>query len=103
MRLIKQQIERDGHGTVTLYPEEPEDMWHAYNLIRVGDTLRASAVRRIVNESATGSTSSSRVHMNLTIVVDKVDFDSHAGQLHLNGRISEENKWVKIGAHHTID
>ncbi|KAK6348537.1 Translation factor pelota [Orbilia javanica] len=103
MRLIKQQVERDGSGTVTLYPEEPEDMWHAFNLIRVGDTLRASAVRRIVSESSTGSTSSSRVHMNLTISVDKVDFDSQAGQLHINGRISEENKYVKIGAHHTLD
>ncbi|KAJ6263376.1 hypothetical protein Dda_1939 [Drechslerella dactyloides] len=103
MRLIKQQIERDGSGIVTLYPEEPEDMWHAYNLIRVGDTLRASAVRRIVSESSTGSTSSSRVHMSLTITVDKVDFDSQAGQLHINGRIAEENKFVKIGAHHTLD
>src|SRR5436305_13188454 len=78
-------------------------MWHAYNLIRVSDTLQASAVRRIVNKSATGSTLSSQVHMNLIIVVDKVDFDSYAGQLHLNEWISEENKWVKIGAHYTID
>lgn len=26
MRLIKSNIERDGSGFVTLYPEEPEDM-----------------------------------------------------------------------------
>lgn len=26
MRLIKQNIERDGSGTITLFPEEPEDM-----------------------------------------------------------------------------
>ncbi len=26
MRLIKQNIDRDGSGTVTLFPEEPEDM-----------------------------------------------------------------------------
>lgn len=26
MRLIKQNIERNGSGSVTLYPEEPEDM-----------------------------------------------------------------------------
>ncbi|KAK6501887.1 Translation factor pelota [Arthrobotrys musiformis] len=103
MRLINQHIERDGSGTVTLYPEEPEDMWHAYNLIRIGDTLRASAVRRVVSETATGSTSSSRVHMNLTITVEKVDFDSQAGQLHTNGRVKDENKYVKVGAHHTLD
>ena len=26
MRLVKENIERDGSGTVTLYPEESEDM-----------------------------------------------------------------------------
>jgi hypothetical protein len=26
MRLIKQNVERDGSGTITLFPEEPEDM-----------------------------------------------------------------------------
>jgi eRF1 domain 1 len=26
MRLIKQNIERDGSGIITLFPEEPEDM-----------------------------------------------------------------------------
>lgn len=26
MHLLKQNIERDGSGTVTLFPEEPEDM-----------------------------------------------------------------------------
>jgi protein pelota len=29
MRLIKQNIERDGSGTITLFPEEPEDMVRA--------------------------------------------------------------------------
>lgn len=29
MRLIKQNIERDGSGTITLFPEEPEDMVHS--------------------------------------------------------------------------
>jgi hypothetical protein len=26
MRLVKRNIDRDGSGSVTLYPEEPEDM-----------------------------------------------------------------------------
>ncbi len=32
-------------AAVSMTPEEPEDMWHAYNLIAVGDRLRASAIR----------------------------------------------------------
>lgn len=103
MRLVKQNIERDGSGTVTLLPEEPEDMWHAYNLIAPTDLLRASAIRRVVKEGATGSTSSQRVHMNLLIRVTGIEFDAQAGQLHVSGRVAEENQFVKNGAYHTLD
>lgn len=34
MLLVKQHIERDGSGYVTLRPQEDEDMWHAYNLVQ---------------------------------------------------------------------
>jgi len=103
MRLIKQSIERDGSGTITLHPEEPEDMWFTYNLVRPGDLLRASALRRVTTESATGSTSSTRVHMNLVIRVVALDFDTQASQLHVSGRIIEETKYTKVGQFHTLD
>lgn len=104
MRLIKQQIERDGSGRVTLYPEDPEDMWHAYNIIRPTDLLTASAIRRVTTElSTTGSTSSQRVHTNLTIRVKSLDFDPQAGQLHVSGQIAKENRYTKIGQFHTLD
>ncbi|KAI9838885.1 MAG: hypothetical protein M1819_004093 [Sarea resinae] len=103
MRLIKQNIDRDGSGTITLFPEEPEDMWHAYNLIRPTDLLRASALRRVTTESSTGATSSHRVHTTLTLRVTSIDFDPQAGQLHVAGRIAEENKYVKTGQYHTLD
>lgn len=103
MRQVKRNINSDGSGSVTLCPEEPEDMWHAYNLVLVGDYLTASAIRRVTNESATGATSSQRVHTNLTIRVKSLDFDPQAGQLHVSGQIARENKYVKIGQFHTLD
>lgn len=79
-------------------------MWHAYNLVLVGDYLTASAIRRVTNESAaTGSTSSQRVHTNLTIKVKSLDFDPQAGQLHVSGQIARENKYAKVGQFHTLD
>lgn len=120
MRLIKQSIERDGSGFVTLYPEDPEDMvfpplqcprlpltqppqWSAYNLIRPSDTLRASALRRITTESSTGSSSSHRVHTTLTIRVKSTDFDAQASTLHVSGQIAVENEFTKVGQFHTLD
>ncbi|KAL3422054.1 translation factor pelota [Phlyctema vagabunda] len=103
MKLIKQNILPDGSGSVTLYPEEAEDMWHAYNLIAPTDLLRATAIRRVTTESATGSTSSKRVRTTLLIQVTNVDFDSIAGQLHVSGRVAAENEWVGLGSFHTLD
>ena len=39
----------------------------------------------------------------MTIRVTKLDFDALASQLHVSGRVAEENKHVKLGAHHTLD
>ena len=103
MRLVKQSIERDGSGTMTLCPEEPEDMWFTYNLIRPTDTLRASAIRRVTTESSTGSTSSTRIHTTLSIRVTGLDFDPQSSQLHVSGRIAEETKYTKVGQYHTLD
>ncbi|EEQ33064.1 Translation factor pelota [Microsporum canis] len=103
MRLIKQNIERNGSGSVTLYPEEPEDMWHAYNLIRPNDLLKASAIRRVTTTAATGTTASSRVHINLQIRVKSLDFDIQSSQLHVSGQIVVETPYTKIGQHHTLD
>jgi len=33
---------------VTLIPEEAEDMWHAYNLVAVGDSLRSTTIRYLM-------------------------------------------------------
>jgi hypothetical protein len=33
---------------VQLLPEEEDDLWHAYNLIAVGDTLQAVTVRWVL-------------------------------------------------------
>ncbi|RHZ68875.1 hypothetical protein Glove_292g47 [Diversispora epigaea] len=103
MKLIKRRIERDHSGFVVLCPEELEDMWHVYNLISIGDQLKASTIRRIQNESATGSVDSERIRLTLTISVDKIDFDPQGGILRIRGRNVVENKYVKLGVYHTID
>ncbi|KAJ0420044.1 eRF1 domain 1-domain-containing protein [Aspergillus carlsbadensis] len=103
MRLVKNKIEYNGAGSVTLIPEEPEDMWHAYNLIVPGDLLYATAIRRVTTTGTTGSTSSSRVRLTLEIRVKNLDFDPQNSQLHVSGQIMNETPHTKIGQHHTLD
>ena len=87
--------------------------------------MRSTAIRRVVSESATGSTDSKRIRMNLTIQVKKVVFSAVAGEddanendaqpstsaaagaggstLHISGPVSSESQHVKLGAYHTLD
>uniref|UniRef100_A0A8C6UR13 Protein pelota homolog n=1 Tax=Neogobius melanostomus TaxID=47308 RepID=A0A8C6UR13_9GOBI len=99
MKLIHKDIEKDNTGQVTLVPEEAEDMWHTYNLLQVGDSLRASTIRKVQTESTTGSVGSSRVRTTLTLCVETIDFDSQACRLRVKGTNIEENQYVKVVAH----
>ncbi|XP_066144405.1 protein pelota isoform X1 [Euwallacea fornicatus] len=103
MKLIHKDIDKGGQGVVTLIPEEPEDMWHAYNLIAEGDSVKSSTIRKVQSESSTGSSTSNRIRTTLTITVESIDFDTQACMLRLKGRNIEENQYVKMGAYHTLD
>ncbi|XP_018579916.1 protein pelota [Anoplophora glabripennis] len=103
MKLVERNMDKEGEGHIVLIPEEPEDMWHAYNLISEGDSVRSTTIRKVQTESATGSSSSNRVRTTLTISVENIDFDTQACMLRLKGRNIEENQYVKMGAYHTLD
>jgi protein pelota len=103
MKQIYRHIEKDGSGIVKLMSEEPEDMWHLFNIIRVGDKVRAKTLRKVQNESATGSKTSQRITLTLEVDIEAIDFDPSACALHLKGRNTLENEYVKLGAYHTLD
>lgn len=90
------------YRSVKLVPEESEDMWHAYNLIAEGDNVRSTTIRKVQNETATGSSSSNRIRTTLKISVETIDFDTQACVLRLKGRNVEENQYVKVSNHRLI-
>ncbi|KAI1185624.1 pelota [Nemania serpens] len=98
-----QRLEEVGEGSLTLLPTDPEDMWHANNLIGPEDVVKAHAIRKVTTESKTGSTASERVHTDLTIRVTSTFFDPQASQLHVSGPVVVENAWVNMGQYHTLD
>ena len=104
MKLLKRQISaKDGSGTVLLRPDTPEDLWHAYNLLQTGDLVRCTTVRKVIYESAaTGSVSSQKKRLMLTVALQKVDFDPVVLQVRLSGTVQQENDMVRLGAHHTL-
>lgn len=119
-------------GSVTLQCESSEDVWHTYHLLCIGDAVRTTTLRKIKRESSTGSVTSDKVKLTLTLRVIAIQFDAndttlrsgdtdvHAEDthaqtnaqsgsssssdpvLHISGVVMEENKHVRLGAHHTF-
>jgi len=83
--------------------ENPEDLWHAYNLIRKGDQITAPTWRRVQKESNTGSVDSDRKKITLTIEVLSVEYDPGAGSIRVGGTNIRENQFVRLGSYHTIE
>lgn len=69
-------------------------MWHVYNLVRMGDIVKTSTMRKIANESSTGSVSTQRIQMTLAVVVETIDFDPSVCSLHLKGKERGCGKFV---------
>lgn len=97
------RIEDLGEESVQLLPTDPEDMWHANNLIAPDDIVRAHAIRKVSKETSTGSSATERVHTDLTITVTSAFFDPGSSSLHVSGRVATDNAFVSRGQYHTLD
>lgn len=103
MRLIHRQIDqKTKEGKVKFEPQDAEDMWHLYNLLAKGDHLTCPTFRKLQTESATGSVSSTRKPITLTIEVTTSAFDASVPEIRTAGPVVSESKHVRIGAFHTV-
>ncbi|CAN6487258.1 unnamed protein product [Victoria cruziana] len=103
MRILHKSIVPNGSGSIKIVPEETDDLWHAYNIISVGDIVLADTFRKVQREAASGGRDSERVRLKLEIQVEDIDYDNAASVLRLHGKNIMENEHVKIGAFHTIE
>ncbi|CAK9866463.1 unnamed protein product [Sphagnum jensenii] len=103
MKLLRRDIARDGSGSVKLVPEEPEDMWHVYNLVATGDRVEAVTVRKVMRQTASGGGEAERVRLKLEVEVETVEYDKVASVLRVRGKNITENEHVRLGAYHTME
>jgi len=103
MKLLKKSFDKDGKGEANLIPEESEDLWHLYNLVLPGDTVKAMTWRKVMKEGSTGTVQTETKKFQISIEVKSVEYDSAGDVIRFAGRNCEENQWVKMGAHHTVE
>lgn len=103
MKLVRRDFAPNGPGSVKMIPVDDDDMWHAYNLIAVGDTVMAVTVRKILREMASGGRDAERMKLKLEIKVESVDYEKEGSVLRIRGKNVLENEHVKIGQFHTLE
>jgi len=103
MKVHHREFTKNKSGKIVLTAEEPEDLWHVYNMLLKGDGVQASTVRNVKKESSTGLRTTERKHFKLTIKIETLDFDQTVCCLSMKGTNTEQNEFVNIGQYHTID
>jgi len=94
---------KNAAGEVSMMPDGVEDLWHAYQLVNVGDQVLCTTFRKITKESSTGSVDSQRVKLRIQVAVIAIDFDPEGGELRLNGTVLSDHDGVRLGSHHTLE
>ena len=86
---------------IKLRAQSNEDLWHLEKIIKEGDIISASTVRKFVADSG----NQERKNVFIRLDVEKVSFHLDMGNLRILGTIIEgrPEELVSKGEHHTID
>ncbi|RLF37815.1 MAG: mRNA surveillance protein pelota [Thermoplasmata archaeon] len=89
-------------GVVKLIPENMDDLWHLYNIIKKGDLVKGLTFRTAEMKSdRLRSKKMEKKPMFLGIRVEKVEFHQFSDRLRIHGIIEEGPQ--DIGSYHTIN
>jgi len=108
MKVYPHNITAGGSGSIKMDPKIPEDFWHVYNLLEIGDMVQSKTIRKVLASKGGGSGSlgaskQKTVTVVVKIEVEGIDFDSDSCVIRLNGRNRLENKHVQLGKYHTLE
>lgn len=95
MRIVSKDLRK---GIVETIPENEDDLWILYTVIEKGDLVSARTSREIkLGDKST------RVSMDITIRVERVEYESFTDRVRIHGVVIDapEEYGVK-GKHHTI-
>jgi len=92
------------HGTMRLVPEDVDDLWTLYNIIRPEDTVYARTTREVKrDEEGARPAEGRRVSMSIGLKVNKVFLQPESDRLRIGGYITEApEKYGLLSSHHTI-
>lgn len=103
MRILKRDTPIGYSGFLHLIPDEEEDLYYIYNLLVVGDAIKAKSFRKVISISKTGSTNAQKKLLNLTLRIVSISYTPGDNiELMIKGKNIVENESIALGQSHTI-
>ncbi len=88
-------------NALRLIPEDAEDIWLLYNILRVGDAVSAATYRKV--SVGNNNANVEKIRLTLCVAVESIEYDGEGHEIRLKGRNLTENEHVKLGAYHTLE
>ncbi|RKX92489.1 MAG: mRNA surveillance protein pelota [Spirochaetes bacterium] len=102
MKIINENL-KDYKGTITIKPENADDLWYLMEIIVPGDRLYGRTTRKIRLQTRDGITQKViRKSISLGIKVEKVSLQTFPLILRISGTIIKGPEDIPLGSHHTI-
>ncbi len=101
MKILKKDYK---HGIIELIPENTDDLYGIYRILKTGDKVRASTSRRIRRKDDEGrADTGERVKLTLEVEVEELAFHGFGDNLRFKGTVIDgPDDLVSLGTYHTI-
>ena len=98
---------KDKNVVVTLVPEDSEDLWYLYNLIKKGDTVQLLTHRNVKkgnqNQITKGKLKMEKILVKLRLLVEDVDYIASDLVMRVNGKSLLQQEFVPLNSYHTAE
>lgn len=105
---VKNKIKlKDKNVAITLVPEDSEDLWYLYNLLKVGDTVQVLTQRNVKKGNPAqiqkGKAKMEKVLLRLKLLVEDIDYIASDQAMRVNGKSLEQQEYVPLNSYHTAE
>ncbi|CAI5755590.1 unnamed protein product [Candida verbasci] len=105
---VKSKVKlKDKNVAVTLIPEDSEDLWYIYNLIKKGDSVSLLTHRNVKkgnqNNITKGNAKMEKILVKLKLTVEEVDYIASDQTMRINGKSLVQQEYIPLNSYHTAE
>eukprot|EP00768_Dysnectes_brevis_P004971 gnl/Dysnectes_brevis/3595_a4573_1050.p1 GENE.gnl/Dysnectes_brevis/3595_a4573_1050~~gnl/Dysnectes_brevis/3595_a4573_1050.p1 ORF type:complete len:386 (-),score=90.22 gnl/Dysnectes_brevis/3595_a4573_1050:102-1259(-) len=103
MKLLKEKVNEECYGTITLCIERNTDLYTLWKIIREGNHVTSTTFRKVVKERADGSKSVQRKKLKVRLYTTSTTYLVEEEKLKVQGKNTTPCDFIPLGSAHTLN